>query len=166
MNDMGTTLITSNTPDPEHKSRKTKTMSTSQRPVRRDIALTLAAGLLIVVAFQAALTLGAPFGAAAQGGTNPGRLPDELRVASGIGALIFLFASLVVLARGGRNLIHLPAAMVRVGTWVIVALLGVGALLNFASSSPWERYGWGPFTLVLLVMCVVLARSGAPGRKA
>ena len=71
-----------------------------------------------------------------------------------------------MLARGGSNLIHLPAAVVRVGTWVVVVLLGVGALMNFASSSPWERYGWGPFTLVLFVMCVVLARSGAPDRQA
>ena len=150
----------------QHMSSNTKTASTSQRPVRRDVAIALAAGLLIVVAFQAALTLGAPFGAAAQGGTNPGRLPDELRVASGIGGMVFFFAALVVLARGGRNLIHLPAAVVRVGTWVIVAILGVGVLMNFASSSPWERYGWGPFTLVLFVMCIVLARSGAPGRQA
>ena len=143
-----------------------QTMSTSQRPVRRDVALTLAAGLLVVVAFQAALTLGAPFGAAAQGGTNPGQLPDELRIASGVGAFVFLFASLVVLARGGCNLVHLPAAVVRVGTWVIVAMLGVGALMNFASSSPWERYGWGPFTVVLFVLSVVLGRSGMPNRRA
>ena len=54
-----------------------------------------------------------------------------------------------MLARGGRNQVHLPAAVVRGGTWVIVVLLGVGVLMNVASSSPWERYGWGPFTLVL-----------------
>ena len=76
----------------QHMSGNAKTTSTSDPLVRRDVALALAAGLLIVVAFQAALTLGAPLGAAAQGGTNPGRLPDELRVASGIGGLIFLFA--------------------------------------------------------------------------
>ena len=144
----------------------TKTMSHSQRPVRRGAARALAAGLLIVVAFQSALTLGAPFGAAAQGGTNPGQLPDDLRVARGIAAIIFLFAALVVLARGGRNQVHLPAAVVRVGTWVIVVLLGVGVLMNVASSSPWERYGWGPFTLVLFVLSVVLARGGAPARQA
>jgi hypothetical protein len=35
-----------------------------------------------------------------------------------------------------------------VETSVLVGLLGVGGLLNFASSSSWERFGWGPFTLV------------------
>ena len=147
-------------------SSNTKTMSTSERPVRRETALALAAGLLIVVAFQAALTLGAPFGAAAQGGTNPGRLPDANRVASAIGGLLFLFGSLIVLARGGYNLIRLPAAVVRVGTWAIAALLGLGVLMQLASSSPWERYGWGPFTLVLFVLGVVLARSRTPDRQA
>jgi len=50
---------------------------------------------------------------------------------------------------------------------VLVGLLGVGALMNFASSSPWERFAWAPFTLVLFIFGVVLARSGLPsGRPA
>ena len=80
---------------------KTKPSRTNDRPVRPRVAIVLAAGLLIVVAFQAALTFGAPFGAAAQGGTNPGRLPDALRLVTGLGAVVWLFAALVVLARGG-----------------------------------------------------------------
>ena len=34
-----------------------------------------------------------------------------------------------------------------------------GALMNFASSSPWERFLWGPLALVLAGLCFVLARS-------
>jgi hypothetical protein len=45
---------------------------------------------------------------------------------------------------------------------VLVRPLGLGALMNFASSSPWERFGWGPFTLVLVVFGVILARSASP----
>jgi hypothetical protein len=145
---------------------ETKPSRTNGRPVRPRVAIVLAAGLLIVVAFQAALTFGAPYGAAAQGGTNPGRLPDALRLVTGLGAVVWLFAALVVLARGGRALVPLPDAVARVGTWVVVGLLGLGALLNFASSSPWERFGWGPFTLVMFVLCVLLARSGSPGHRA
>jgi hypothetical protein len=127
----------------------------------------LAGGLLIVTAFQAALTFGAPLGAAAQGGTNSGQLSDDLWLVTAINAVIWLFAVLLVLARGGHALVSLPEAVSRVGTWVLVALLGLGALMNFASSSPWERFGWGPFTLVLLILGVVLARSGLPpGRPA
>jgi hypothetical protein len=32
--------------------------------------------------------------------------------------------------------------------------------MNAASSSPWERFGWAPFTLALSILCVLLARSG------
>lgn len=146
---------------------KTKTRQTSDQPVAPRVAVVLAGGLLIVTAFQAALTFGAPLGAAAQGGTNPGQLPDALRVVTGLAAVMYLFAALLVLARGGHALVPLPQAVARVGTWVLVGLLGLGALMNFASSSPWERFGWGPFTLVLLILAVVLVRSGLPlGRPA
>ena len=143
----------------------TKTRHTNDQPVRPRVAVVLAGGLLIVTAFQAALTFGAPLGAAALGGTNPGQLPDALRVVTGLSAVVWLLAALVVLARGGLALVRLPRAVFRVGTCVLVGLLGVGALLNFASTSPWERYGWGPFTLVLFILGVVLARSGLPSRR-
>ncbi len=138
----------------------------NDQPVRLRVAVVLAGGLLIVTVFQAALTFGAPLGAAAQGGTNPGQLPDALRLVTGLSAVVWLFASLLVLGRGGHAVVPLPEAVSRVGTWVLVGLLGVGALLNFASSSPWERFGWGPFTLVLFILGIVLARSGLPpGRR-
>jgi hypothetical protein len=133
--------------------------ATHHRADRSGVAIVLAAGLLFVVAFQTALTLGAPFGAAAMGGTNPGRLPDAVRVVTGFAALVWLFAALVVLARGGKALLPLPRAVAQAGTWILVGLLGVGASMNFASSSQWERFGWGPFTLIMGILCLVLARS-------
>jgi hypothetical protein len=72
---------------------------------------------------------------------------------------VWLLATLVVLARGGFG-VRLPAAVGRVGVRFLVAVLALGAAMNFASSSPWERYGWAPFILVLLVLCVQLARRG------
>jgi hypothetical protein len=92
----------------------------------------------------------------------PGKLPDAIRLVTGFQTAVWLFAALLVLARGGRALIPLPETVSRIGTWVLVGLLGLGALMNFASSSPWERFGWGPFTLVLVVFGVILARSGSP----
>lgn len=135
----------------------------TRAPARSRAALFLAGGLLIVAAFQAALTLGAPFGAATQGGTNPGQLPGALRLVSGVGAIVWLCATVIVLARGGWVLVPLRDNVIRVATWGLVGLLAVGALMNFASSSPWERFGWGPFALVLFVLCVVFAKS-APRR--
>ncbi len=134
----------------------------NDQPARPRVAIVLAVGLLIVAALQAALTFGAPLGAAAQGGTNPGQLPDALRLVTGLSAIVWLFAALLVLARGGCANLPWPEAVSRLGTWVLVGLLGVGVLLNLASSSPCERFGWAPFTLVLFILGVVLARSGLP----
>lgn len=131
------------------------------RPQCPRVALVLAAGLTVVVAFQAALTFGAPLGFAAQGGANTGQLPTALRLVAGIAGVGWLVAVLVVLSRGGRALLPLPQAIAHLGTWVVVALLGVGVLVNLASSSPWERFGWAPYTLVMFVLSVILARSGA-----
>jgi hypothetical protein len=75
-----------------------------------------------------------------------------------------LSAAVVVLARGGRVLLPVPPTVARVGAWVLVGLLGLGALMNFASSSSWERFGWGPFTLIMSGLCLVLALSGSPQR--
>ena len=144
---------------------KTKPSHTNNRPVRPRVAGVLAVGALIVTAFQAALTFGAPFGAAALGGTNPGQLPDAVRLVTGFSAIVWLFAALLVLAKGGYALVPLPEAVSRVGTWVLVGFLGLGALMNFASSSPWERFGWGPFTFVLATLGFVLARSGLPAAR-
>jgi hypothetical protein len=141
---------------------KTNPSHTKDRPVRPRVAVVLAVGSLIVTAFQAALTFGAPFGAAALGGSNPGQLSDAVRLVTGVQAVVWLLAALLVLVRGGYPLVPLPEAVSRVGTWVLVGLLGLGALMNFASSSPWERFGWGPFSLVMFGFCIVLARSGLP----
>jgi hypothetical protein len=144
---------------------RTKRSHTNDKSVRPHLAVVLAVGSLIVTAFQAALTFGAPFGAAALGGTNPGQLPDAVRLVTGFSAVVWLFAAVIVLDRGGFALVALPEAVSRVGTWVLVGLLGLAALMNFASSSPWERFGWGPFSLVMFVLCIVLARSGLPSAR-
>ena len=91
------------------------------RPIRPRVAGVLAVGCLIVAAFQAALALGAPLGAAAIGGTNSGQLPDGLRFLTALTALVWLRGTLVVLARGGFALSPLPRVVATWGTWVLSA---------------------------------------------
>ena len=145
---------------------KTTARRTNDRPARPLVAVVLATSLLIVAAFHAALTLGAPFGAAAMGGTNPGKLPDPVRLVTGLATALWFMAAMMVLARGGRALLPVPPAVARIGTWGLLGLLGLGAVMNIASPSPWERFGWGPFTLLMLGLCLVLARSGSPRHPA
>ncbi len=136
---------------------------TGRRWPPRRVGGVLAGGFLVVSSFQVALAAGAPFGAAAYGGGSAGQLPPDLRVASTVAAGFWLLAAGHALARGGwaaRWAAHLPWAADRRITWALAVLCAGGALLNLASSSPWERFGWAPATLLLALLCRSLARSG------
>ncbi len=135
----------------------------TERGDRRSASL-LATGLAAVSVFQLCLAAGAPWGAAAWGGAEPGRLPAELRVASAVAACFWLLAALTALARAGMAASPIPYAFSRRGTWALTALLAVGTVMNGASQSRWERFGWAPVVLGLAVLSLKLSRSDAPRR--
>ena len=107
------------------------------------------------------MTLGAPLAAAALGGASAASFLTVCRFVTALTALVWLFSTLIVLARGGFA-VSLPRAVAKWGTRVLVCTLGVATLLNFASSSPWERFGWGPFSLVKLILCIRCPDSRPP----
>lgn len=117
-----------------------------------------AAGFLAIAVFQVALALGAPLGRAAWGGTQT-QLPTPLRVASAVAIVVWVVAALVVLARAGIDASPIPEPAARWATWIVVGLVGVGAFVNFASRSRWERFLWGPMSTILTVLSVVVATS-------
>ena len=118
-----------------------------------------AGGFIIVACFQAALALGAPLGRAAWGGAAA-TLSPGLRIASGVAVVFWVLAALVVLGRGGYAFSPVSDDMSRRGTWVLVGVLALSTLANVASPSDWERFGWGPFVFVNLVLCFIVARGG------
>ena len=121
------------------------------------VALLAAVGLGFVAAFQLLIALGAPVGRASWGGTHEGVLPTNLRLASGGAVFVWVAAGLVILGRA--DLGPLSGWSVRWAAWVIVGVLVLGTVVNAASKSPWERFGWAPFILVLAVLCAVVASS-------
>ena len=124
--------------------------------------MTLAAILAIVLlvaitAFQLGLAFGAPWGAAAWGGQSPGVLPQRLRIASGVAAIV-VYPILIALVLASAGLIDdgwLPVDGSLI-MWGLAVLLGVGAVMNFASPSRPERT-WGPVALTIALCCVVIA---------
>ena len=40
---------------------------------------------------------------------------------------------------------------------LLVGLLPIGAIMNFASSSPYERFGWAPSAHVTALLVLVVA---------
>lgn len=94
--------------------------------------------------FQLALILGAPLGQAAWGGKYT-VLPTFLRVSSmwSIGIYIFIFWVL-------RKRITVPVApFFRRATIIIVIYFSIGILMNFASSSIWEKSIMTPVAALL-----------------
>ena len=111
----------------------------------------------VIVVFQAALALGAPWGSAAWGGRNPGILPLSLRIASGFAALVIypIIVLLVLAAAGIIGADWVPVDLTIV-MWVLAGFLALGALANFASRSPIERF-WGPVALAIAACCAIIA---------
>ena len=123
------------------------------------VAATLAAaGFLVIAAFQFALARGAPLGRAAYGGRNA-ELSPALRRASAGAVVIWLLAAVVILGAGRVLAVPLPDVVVGIGPWVLVGLSFLGAIVNLASSSPWERFGWAPFSAALAVLSFIVATS-------
>jgi hypothetical protein len=117
-----------------------------------------AAGFLVIAAFQLALAAGAPLGRAAWGGKTA-VLPDRLRRASAVAVVIWLLAAMLILGRAGLVGLPLPREVLTWGSWILVVLSGLGALVNVASSSPWERFGWAPLAAVLAFLSAIVALS-------
>lgn len=130
----------------------------------RAAGVAAAVGFLAIAAFQVALALGAPLGRAAWGGATA-ELPPSLRLASAVAVVIWLLAAAIVLGRVGIQVVPLPAGALRWGTWVLVALSLVGAIMNFASSSPWERFVWAPVAVLLALLTLMVALSGDPSQS-
>lgn len=119
------------------------------------VALVLFA-LLIV--FQLALALGAPWGRAAYGGQNTGVLPMQFRVASAVAVVVWAAVALVVARRAGLPVwAPLPVAWLPVVVWIVVGLLVIAAVMNAITPSGLERAIWLPFTLLLLASTLTVA---------
>lgn len=111
-----------------------------------------------LVVFQLALALGAPWGSAAYGGRNPGRLPASLRVSSVVAAVVWTAVALVVARAGGIPVwAPLPDAWLPVAVWVVAGLLALSVVLNAITRSRIERAVWLPGSLLMFVATLVVA---------
>ena len=121
------------------------------------IGIVAAGLLLLVVAFQLALALGAPFGRAAWGGQNEGVLPARLRAVSAIAGLgIYPVVIALVLSASGVIDTDLIPGQGGLVMWLLAALFGIGGIANAASRSSLERW-WAPVSLTVGVCCAYLA---------
>ena len=95
-----------------------------------------------------ALAIGAPWGAAAWGGGHSGVLPDQLRVASGVAAVVLAGVAAVAADRpfSGRG-----------RRWVLLGMgiyAGAGIIANGMSASVVERAVWAPLSALGAVLAL------------
>ena len=132
------------------------TVSTARLPAGPALLATALAGG--VAAFQVALAAGAPWGAAAWGGGNPGVLPPGLRAASAGSAVAYVLLAAAVASprpptQGRRRVLAVASGVMVLGT-----------VMNLASPSGVERALWTPVAAGLAVS-LWLARGGAGARR-
>ena len=126
------------------------------------VVFALASG--IVIGFQLALALGAPWGAYAMGGRYPGQFPTPLRIAALVQAVVIGFLAIAVLSDAGLFVPDLADTLPWL-VWLAVAFSAVSTLLNAITQSPAERRIWLPVAVAMLVasLIVALATSSATG---
>jgi hypothetical protein len=107
----------------------------------------------IVVLFQIALALGAPWGHLAMGGRFPGRYTPMLRIGALAQGALLAFMAVIVLGRAGLVSPAPPGWLF----WVAVAISALSAVLNIITPSIPERRLWGPVALVMLASILRVA---------
>jgi hypothetical protein len=117
------------------------------------LAFAAASGFLAIMTFEILLAIGLPLGRAAWGGAHE-RLPRRLRMASAATVPVYLVAALIVLGRAGVWGRGALDGVYEWGTWVLVGAMALGAVLNLASRSKWERFIMSPLAAVLAVLCL------------
>jgi hypothetical protein len=128
----------------------------------RPAAVVVAIAFSIITGFLLFWALGGMWGLAAHWGGTYRQLPLGLRALDAVSAVLFGIGALIVLGRAGYWASTIPFAVLRLGTWAFVAILALSAVMNFASSSNWERILIAPVVLFLALLCLIVARSPAP----
>jgi hypothetical protein len=113
----------------------------------------------VVVAFQAALALGAPWGGYAMGGRFPGQLPPALRASAALSGLLIVLLVGIVFSRAA---LALPRRfrLSQIFIWVVVGFAAVALVLNIITPSVGERTFWAPTSFILLVSGLIVAITG------
>jgi hypothetical protein len=119
-------------------------------------AVAFAVAATVVVGFQLALALGAPWGAYAMGGGRPGRFPPGLRVLAVVQAVVIAMLALIVLSAAGMAAPEVVDDLPWL-VWLPVVVSGVSLVMNAMSRSPGERRLWVPVAAVMLVSSLVVA---------
>ncbi|MFO7706290.1 MAG: hypothetical protein R6V43_14355 [Halopseudomonas sp.] len=110
----------------------------------------------IVILFQLALALGAPWGEYTLGGKFPGKLPSKMRIAALAQIVVLMLFGAIVLARSGLAFSALHPFS-RTAIWFVAGFFVLGTIANLTTPSRRERLLWGPANLIMLIATSLIA---------
>ncbi|MVT00443.1 hypothetical protein [Devosia marina] len=120
------------------------------------IIFTVLMGALAI--FQAALIVGAPLGHFAWGGQHR-VLPRRLRIGSAVAIVLYGLFALILMMRAGLLASWPDMSWIMPASWIILAYLALGVVMNAISRSLPERLTMTPLITVLLGLTLIVALS-------
>ena len=125
----------------------------------RFAATVVATAFIVVAALEIFWALGGSWGLSGAWGGGHDHLPAKLRVASAFAALVLVAGAIIVLGRARHWASEDRFGTFHWGTWMLVGVMALSALANFASSSSSERFQNGPVALLLALLCLAAASA-------
>jgi hypothetical protein len=116
------------------------------------VGVVLLGGLAVL---QLLLVAGAPLGRFTWGGAHV-VLPRTLRIGSAVSIALYAVFALLMLQAAGAFAV-LPRGLAGVAIWVVTVWLAIGVAMNAVSPSRAERLVMTPTSVVLAVVCLMLA---------
>lgn len=122
----------------------------------RSAARILTVITVVIVTFQFALILGAPWGRLTQGGYAEGSLPAAGRVFAAASMVILTLLALGVLGRAGLGPWASRPRLASACAWASLIYSALGMVINMVSPSAVERLVWVPVTVVMGVCAAIV----------
>lgn len=111
--------------------------------------------ITIIILFQIALSLGAPWGSASMGGKFPGVYPTKMRFVAVINAFILFGILSIALSHTNTYFLFLNPIST-IGIWFVVAFFIFETIINMITPSKIERI-WAPVCLLLFITSLIMA---------
>ena len=122
----------------------------------------IAAGLFsIVMILQLLLAAGILPVSMAWGGSST-ELTPGMRLSSLIAIIILCYFTYMIARRSGILGTTPPSRLINMGSWLVTVYLVFNTIMNFLSSSSAERWIFGPITLALVVLSLIINFNKSP----
>jgi hypothetical protein len=79
-----------------------------------------------------------------------------LRLSSLIAIILLCYFAYMIARRSGIMGTTSPSKLINILSWFVTAYLVFNTVMNFSSSSPVEKWVFGPLTLVLVVITLII----------